>query len=309
MITNKIHTAIQLITSNRRQFLMSIAEKFRFLFSNDTFIKLRFRIMMGYRLNVNNPKTFCEKIQWLKLFNHHDLYHMMVDKLEVKDYVSKLIGSQYVVPTYAQYESFEQFNIDELPERFIIKSSNGGGGGVLPCLDKKTLNLNAVKDIFDHMYNVDIYRLYGEWAYKDANPKVIVEELLVENNNPGKPLTDYKFFCFNGEPTFCQVIKGRDSLETIDFFDQDWNHLSFIGLNEKAIHSKTPIEKPARLNEMISIARKLSHDIPFVRIDLYEVNERVYFGEITFYPASGIGRFSPAEYDMILGDKILLPNK
>lgn len=255
------------------------------------------------KLDLVNPTKFTEKLQWLKLYDRRPEYPYMVDKYEVKQIVSNKIGNQYVVPLLGVWESPEAINWEELPDKFVIKTTHyGGSSGVIVCKDKRNLNIAQSIAKLKENFKLDAY-LYGrEWPYKSVKPRIIAEQLIeIEGAND---IPDYKWYCFNGRPTYCQVIQDRSLHETIDFFDTNWNHCDFVGLNPKANNANQPPSQPSCLNEQIEIASKLAKGIPFVRIDLYEANGKVYFGEYTFYPASGLGSFKPSEFDMILGGLI-----
>ena len=282
-------------------------------FTNDKlYLSLLWRMNMGYRIDWDNPRTFCEKIQWLKLYNRRPEYTQMVDKHAVKEYVAKRIGEEYVIPTLGVWDSPEDIDWDSLPDRFVLKTTHGGGGiGIVICNDKQALDKEKAIRKLRKSLNSDIYTTYREWPYKDVPKRIIAEQFMEEKNADDsvatKDLTDYKFFCFGGEPKYCQVIRDRNTTETIDFYDMEWNHLPFYGLNPVARPGLTPVARPGHLDTMIEIARKLSKDIPFARIDLYVINDKEYFGEITFYPAGGFGTFTPDEWNRWLGDWIELP--
>lgn len=277
--------------------------------------KLLVRVMywssMGKHLNLRNPKTFNEKINWLKLHNHNPLYHTMVDKYAVKDYVASIIGKEYIIPTLGVWDKFDDIDFNSLPEKFVLKTTNGGGNtGVVICTDKGSFDYDSAKFKLESSMQYDIYKNMGEWVYKDIKPRIIAEQYMEEKSPvkaDNKDLDDYKFFCFNGKVTFCQVIRNRNSTETIDFYDMEWNHMPFIGLTSGACNGKTPVAKPSNLNDMIKVAEALSVKIPFARIDLYQINKITYFGEITFYPNGGIGTFNPEDWNTRLGDLIKLP--
>lgn len=271
------------------------------------YIKLRYRFQMGKWLNLDNPRTFQEKISWLKLHDHNPKYTMMVDKIKVKDYVSSLVGSEFVVPLLGVWNSPEDIDWDKLPEKFVLKTNHGGGNtGVVICRDKSSLDKNWVIAKLKESLRNDIYIQLREWPYKNVERKVFAEEF-IEPNSQSTDLTDFKWFCFNGEPLFCQVIQDRNTKETIDFFDSTWKHQEFVGLNPNVTNAKVLPECPSSLNTHIRIAKMLSEGIPFCRIDLYEANGKTYFGEITFYPASGIGKFEPAIWNYKLGECLKLP--
>lgn len=272
--------------------------------SDETYLRWRYRFIFGKKLNLENPKSFNEKINWLKIYNRNPLYPKLVDKSEVKKYVSERIGEEYVIPTYGVWNSFDEIDFDRLPNQFVLKSTNGGGGsGVVICRDKKKLDKDVAKQRLKKSMHTN-WKFEREWVYRDVKPRIIAEKLLSEVEPPFD-LSDYKFFCFNGEPRFCQVIKNRRSDETVDFYDMDWKLLPFNGLLTFK-HSSTPTERPQNIEEMKTICRKLSKEMPFVRVDLYCVNQRIYFGELTFYPAGGIGTFSPAEYNEKIGELLSL---
>lgn len=267
------------------------------------YLRIRYFIEMGKILHLHKPITFTEKIQWLKLHNRKDEYTIMVDKLAAKKYVANLIGEQYIIPTIGQWDTAEQIDFNQLPNEFVLKTNNGGGStGVVICKNKQSLDINNTVKRINNALKKNIYTNYKEWPYKNVKPCVFAEQFM-KNGDDGE-LTDYKFFCFNGVPKYCQVIANRKKGETIDFFDMKWEHQPFYGLNPKCKPAKEPISRPESLQEMIKIAQILSKDIPFVRIDLYYINKKVFFGEITFFPASGIGVFTPSKWNKILGDLI-----
>ena len=267
------------------------------------YLRIRYFIEMGKILHLHKPTTFTEKIQWLKLHNRKDEYTIMVDKLAAKKYVANLIGEQYIIPTIGQWDTAEQIDFNQLPNEFVLKTNNGGGStGVVICKNKQSLDINNTIKRINNALKKNIYTNYKEWPYKNVKPCVFAEQFM-KNGDDGE-LTDYKFFCFNGVPEYCQVIANRKKGETIDFFDMKWEHQPFYGLNPKCKPAKEPISQPESLQEMIKIAQILSKDIPFVRIDLYYINKKVFFGEITFFPASGIGVFTPSKWNKILGDLI-----
>ena len=273
------------------------------------FIPAYYYLNVGERLNVKNPQTFTEKMQWLKLHDHKELYHSLVDKLTVKDYVAKAIGDEYVIKTLAVWDSVDEIDISNLPNQFVLKTTNGGGStGVVICKDKKTFDLEEAKRKLRWSASYDIYQQMGEWVYKGVKPRIIAEELLVQETHKDY-LRDYKWYCFDGDPKFCQVIQDRESKETIDFFDSEWRHQEFVGLNPAAGPAAVAPSRPDNLEIQIKIAKELSRNIPFSRIDLYSINKKTYFGEITFYPASGIGSFTPKKYNNVLGELLVLPCK
>lgn len=293
---------------NINKFIKSKELRFRILnlfsFIPDKFwLKILFRIKNGYWMNFKNPVTFSEKIQWLKVYGYRSEYCLMVDKYAVKDYVSKKIGSKYIIPTLGVWNKPENIEWDILPNKFVLKTTHGGGGcGVVICKDKSTFDIaNAIKRLNLSM-RINGGNSYREHPYSGVKKRVIAELLLEDNNK--NDIWDYKFYCFNGEPKFCQVIRNRNTIETIDFYDMEWIHQEFVGLNPIASNGLNPVPCPYNLYDMKRICRELANGIPFVRIDLYEINKEIFFGEITFYPASGFGRFSPEKWNTKLGEMI-----
>lgn len=275
------------------------------------YLSVLFRLTMGYWINWRTPKTFSEKLQWLKLYNRKPEYTQMVDKFAVKEYVAKLIGKEYVIPTLGVWDRVEDIDFDTLPNQFVLKTTHGGGGGgVVVCKDKANFDYNAAKIKLQKSMNSDIYRNFREWPYKHVQKRIIAEKYL--NELGFNDLPDYKFYCFDGIPRYCQVIRDRNTKETIDFYDMEWNHMPFYGLNPIGAHSVikngiSPVPLPLHLDRLIAVCEKLSKNIPFSRIDLYVVGNKEYFGEITFYPMSGLGEFYPKEWNYILGSWIKLP--
>lgn len=278
------------------------------IFPDRLYLQLRFRLEMGYRLDLDDPKTFSEKLQWLKLYNRKPEYTQMVDKVGAKEYVASIIGEEYIIPTIGVWDKFDDIDFDKLPNQFVLKTTHGGGStGVVICKNKSTFDIVAAKQKLNRSLKSDIYTRLREWPYKNVRRRIIAEKFLSDNTHADLP--DYKFYCFNGEPMYCQVIRGRNELETIDFYDMEWNHMPFVGLNPVAKNGNTPVARPLHLDNMIAVCKKLAKDTPFSRIDLYVINNKEYFGEITFYPMSGLGEFRPKEWNVKLGEWIKLPGK
>ena len=313
---SKIQSALQMLKSDRSTFMAAIIQNFFGWLPDKTYLQLLYRFKMSNKLDLNHPKTFTEKIQWLKLYNRKPEYTLMVDKYAVKKYVADIIGEKYIIPTLGVWDKPEDIDWDALPNEFVLKTTHGGGsGGVVICKDKKTFDRNkAILTLRDSM-NSDIYRSLREWPYKDVKKRVLAEKYMAPKdmvNNPIYDLSDYKFFCFNGEPKYCQVIRDRHSKESIDFYDMNWRHQEFVGLNpvtssgKNLVNGVNPVPRPLLLDDMICVCHKLSKNMKFVRIDMYVIDNRIYFGEITFYPASGMGLFNPDKWNEELGNLISL---
>lgn len=263
---------------------------------------------MGYWMDWNNPKSFCEKLQWLKIYDKHPEYTKMVDKVAAKEYVAGIIGEQYIIPTLAVYNSAEEINFDALPNQFVLKCTHDSGSLVI-CRDKSIFDCEATRKKMRKGLKRTYIIQNREYPYKNVHRRIIAETYLKTGNS--KDLIDYKFFCFNGKAEFCQMITNRNTHETIDFYDRAWIHQPFTGLI--STKQKTPPQKivdmPEHYKKMVDIADKLSSSItaPFVRIDLYNIHGNIYFSEITFFPKSGLGFFRPNEWNNKLGELIELP--
>lgn len=272
------------------------------------YLSLRYRALMGSWINWKRPQKYQEKLQWLKVYNRNPHYTTMVDKIAVKDWVSKVIGENYVIPTLGVWERFEDINFDSLPNRFVLKTNNGGGGtGVVICSDKSTLNIQEAKKTIESSLKVSIYKGYREWPYKDVKPKIFAEEFMSDDTDFNKGgLSDYKFTCFNGVADNVMVCVDRNSGDTkFYFYDKQWNLLP-LNVRGRNTDPSFKLPKPSCMDEMFEIAGKLSEGIPFLRVDLYCINERPYFGETTFFPASGFDPNILPETELIFGEKIII---
>lgn len=277
------------------------------LLSDECYLKLMYKAYVGKSLNIKKPVTFSEKIQWLKLYNRNYKFNDMVDKYNSKKYVSDIIGEQYIIPTIGVWDSFDEINFEILPEQFVLKCTHDSHS-VYICKNKNSFNIHEAKKIIDKGLNRNGYDYGREWPYKNVKPRIIVEKYM-ENNN-STDLIDYKFFCFDGRPFLCQVFNNRRTNETIDFFDMNWNHIVLQGIAKpyKPFYDKE-ISKPLTFENMKKFAAILSRGIPFLRVDFYEIDGHLYYGELTFFPASGFGEFQPDEWNYELGNLIVLPDK
>lgn len=273
--------------------------------SDYIFLKTHWHLHMGYKLNLKKPRSFSEKLQWIKLYDRNPIYSLFVDKYEVKQYVNSVLGSGYTIDTIGLWNNPQEINFDNLPNKFVLKCTHDSGSIVI-CKDKRNFDKKAAIQKLNEALKRNYYRLTREWPYKNVRPRIIAEPFLSELSSTD--LIDYKFFCFNGRAKYCQVIKDRSTKESIDFFDMNWNRQEFIGLNPSvSLHSIAPIEKPKNFDKMVSFANLLSRDIPFVRVDFYNLNGKIYFGELTFFPANGMGQFTPEEWNLRIGDMLNLP--
>lgn len=269
---------------------------------DETYVKWVFRRDMGYKLNLSNPVTFNEKLQWLKLNDIHPEYTRLVDKIEVKDYVSKIVGEKYIIPTIHTWNSVEEIDWAALPNQFVIKATSDSGG-VLVCKDKHTFDISRAIEFLKKNGNRNYTKYNKEYPYKNVPHRFLAEEYMEDES--GFELKDYKFFCFDGVPRFLFVATGRQQNDTrFDFYDMNFNHLPVLNGHPNA--DVWP-SKPENFDEMVEVASKLSSGIPHVRVDLYNVNGKVLFGELTFFHWSGIVPFEPNEWDRYFGEFLNLP--
>ncbi len=273
--------------------------------SDEQSIKLKYRCSLKRKLDLDNPRTFTEKLNWQKLYDRNPLYSKLVDKYEVKDYVAGLIGEEYLIKTLAVYDSADQIDFDSLPDKFVLKCTHDSGD-IIICKDKNQLDVeNARKKLNDGLHN-NFYYDSREWPYKNVTPRIIAEEYMEDSKT--RELRDYKFFCFDGEVKCMFVASDRQNREEpfFDFFDMDYNHLK---IKNRHPNSTVLPEKPKCFELMKKLASVLSKGLPQVRIDLYEVDGRVYFGEYTFFHFGGFTPFEPDEWDYKLGAFINLPKQ
>lgn len=273
--------------------------------SDSAYIRFMYFLYTKKKVNLSTPHTFSEKIQWLKLHDCKPLYTVLVDKYAVKQYVADKIGKLHIIPTLGVWKKFEDIDFDKLPNQFVLKCTHDSGGLVV-CKDKSELNLAAAQKKIGKSLKRNFFYIGREKPYQNVPPQIIAEKYMEDESGE---LKDYKFYCFNGTPLYCQVIRNRSTKETIDFYDMEWNHMPFVGLNPAVGNGLNPVEKPKCLDAIVEACKKLSNGIPFVRVDFYVIANQFYFGEMTFYPASGFGIFSPDEWNYKLGELIKLPLK
>lgn len=300
----------QVVKKNMRELVMRLLSRIKLKLLNVTglvercpdeiYLKIIYEVYMNKKLDLKHPTTFNEKLQWLKIHNRNPKYTSLVDKYAVKEYISDTIGSKYVIPTIGVWDSFDEINFEVLPNQFVLKCTHDSGGLVI-CHDKEKFDVEAARKIINKSLERNYYVWSREWPYKNVPHRIIAEQYMADD------LRDYKLFCFNGVPRMtlmCSERFTKDGLKE-DFYDEVWNHLKV----QRPTHGNAilPIQRPKQYELMKKLAAKLSEKMPFARIDFYEINEKVYFGEITFYPASGFEEFKPEEWDLKLGEWIKLP--
>lgn len=282
----------------------SLIVKLMSLVSDETYIKIKWKNWMDYKLNLDNPRTFNEKLQWIKLNDHNPLYTELVDKYRAKQYVTEKVGSEYVIPLLGQWDNVDEIEWEKLPNQFVIKCSHDSGSMVL-CKDKSAFDVEAAKKKLRSCLKRNYYWESREWPYKNVKPQIFAEAYMEDEHGE---LRDYKWFCFDGEPKVMFVASDRqkNGEETkFDFYDENFNRLPITNGHP---NSSTFIEKPKGFDIMKELASKLSKGLPEVRMDFYDVNGKVYFGEFTFFHWGGLMPFEPREWDLKFGDWIKLPN-
>lgn len=297
---NKVIKAIR----HPRLILAFLLAHFGGWLSDERYLRWMFRLRLKKRLDLANPQTFNEKLQWLKLYDRNPRYIRMVDKAAVKAYIAETIGEQYLIPTLGVYDSVDEIDFDALPNQFVLKCTHDSGGVVI-CTDKSTFDREAALKKFRKLIKRRYYWQSREWPYKHIPQRIIAEQYMIDES--GYELKDYKFFCFNGEAKVLKVDFDRFTEHRANYLDCEGNLLPFGEVVCPPDFNKR-LTLPPRFDKMISIAERLSQKIPFVRVDLYNINGSIYFGEITFYPASGWGPFTPDSWDYRLGEWITLPS-
>ena len=297
----------QLITSPATRMYFLSSHGFYKNMSDEDYLRKMWRYRMGGELDLEHPQTFCEKLQWLKVYNQNPEYSKYVDKYEVKQIVAKEIGAEHVIPIYGVWNSFDEIDFNELPDRFILKTTHDSGGFMI-CRDKKDFDRAKAGRKFDRAMKRNYYWGDREWPYKNVRPRIIAEEYI---DSLGKPESiEYKLTCMNGKLAFTTVCTGiaHSAFEnrTNDSFDPDGNHMPWYAYYK---NSTKPVELPEQLPEMIGYAEKLSTGIPYARVDFYIIDGQVFFGEMTFFTWAGFIEFTPPEWDRILGDMLILPEK
>lgn len=282
--------------------MKKLLRKLTYLLDDKKYLKIKYFIKLRERLNLKNPQTFNEKLQWLKINDRKDIYTTMVDKYMVKEYVANIIGEQYIIPTLGIYNTFDEIDFEKLPEKFVIKCTHDSGSTIV-CQDKKIFNIKEAKKEINKSLKYNYYYSGREWPYKNVKPKILVEQYILDNEL--KELRDYKIFCFNGKAKIFKVDYNRFSEHRANYYDKNLKLLEF---GEKIcppeINKKINI--PKDIYKMFDLSEIISQKLKFARIDFYYANNKIYFGEITFYPASGFGKFIPSVWDKKLGKLINL---
>lgn len=288
------------------RFLINAELGFYNSWDDEKYLKRMFQAIVGRELDFQNVQTFNEKLQWLKVNVHDPAYTMMVDKYLVRDYIREKLGEEYLIPLLGAWDSPDEIDFDALPDQFVLKCNHNSGIGMYICKDKSKMDVQKVKAELRRGLAQNYYLAKREWPYKDVPRKIICEKFM---SNPGEPdLKDYKIQCINGKIDHIFVCVGRNDAEGVRYyyFDKDWNYLPY-SFNERCDAEYLQSLKPATFDKMVEIANVLSAGLPEVRVDLYEINGKVYFGELTFYTQSGFDTSITHEADREIGERLILP--
>lgn len=306
----KILTFIDLVSNNPKEVgraLDANISRWKLMrrLPDDIYLKMRYYLCVHKRLNLQKPTGFNEKLQWLKLYYRDPSYEELVDKYSVKDHIIKQFPDLKVFPTIGMWERAEDIDFNALPVQFVLKCTHDSGSTII-CKDKERFDTEKARIKLRHSLESNMFYPGREWVYKRVQPRIIAEPYFEDDDS--EELKDYKLMCFNGEVKCCFVCSDRFSPEGlhVTFFDRDWNVMPFT---RHYPLKKEGIPKPGCYDGMISLAEQMSKDMPFVRIDFYEIGKEVYFGEYTFFPGSGLEEFEPDEWDNILGNWINLPER
>lgn len=267
--------------------------------SDKAFVEKEYFLNTGEKLNLVHPQKFNEKLQWLKLYDHNPQYTIMVDKYRARQYIKDVIGDQYLIPLLGVWEKPDEIEFDLLPNQFVLKCNHNSGTGMCVCKDKNRIDISKIKRELRKGLREDYYSVHREWPYRDVQRQIIAEKYMVDEG--GEVLTDYKFFCFNGEPRVMYISNDGAENPRTDFFDMEFNHLPII---MKDPNSEQLPKKPQNFEVMKELAEKLSEGIPFLRTDFYEINGNVYVGELTLYHNAGLSHIEPEEWSYKLGSYI-----
>lgn len=285
------------VAKNPKSLLIALINKLHFL-SDKTYLKIRYYIEFGKRLDLKNPKTFNEKLNWLKLYDRNPEYPKMSDKFEVREYIKEKIGEEYLIPLLGVWNNFAEIDFNSLPNQFVLKCTHDSGSVVI-CKDKSNFDIEKARKKINAKMKKNLYWWAREWVYKDLNPRIIAEKYMEDDIH--KDILDYKFFCFNGEPKYIYISKNMSNHENASmcFCDMSYNKAPFGRTDYKEM--KCVPEKPIAFDKMKELSKILSENHKFLRVDFYNINGKVYFGELTFYTAAGYTQWTPKEWDLELG--------
>lgn len=270
--------------------------------NDEKYLKILYKQIFNKKLNLENPQTFNEKLQWLKLYDRNPEYTKMVDKYQVKKYVSNIIGEKYIIPTLGIYNNFDEIDFNKIPNQFVIKCTHDSGSTIV-CKEKSKFEKDNAKKIIDESLKKNFFYQFREWPYKNVKPRIIIEKYMEDSEL--KELVDYKVYAFNGECDYLMACYDREKGNTKFFYyDRDWNLIKRFSNDGIKYGDSIKIPKPKELNKMFEFASILSKNIPFVRVDFYEANGKLYFGELTFYPTAGFDVDRTKDIEKYLNNKL-----
>lgn len=285
--------------------MKSLIKKAARMLPDEVYISLLYRMRLGKWPNLKNPKSYNEKLQWIKLHDRRPEYSIMVDKYEVKKYIAERIGEEYLIPTLGIWDSFDEIDFNELPDQFVLKCTHDSGGLVI-CQDKSKLDIKAARNKIENSLKTNYFWNSREWPYKNVKPRIIAEKYMVDES--GVELKDYKLFAFNGKTKYIEVDFDRYlGGHKRNLYTLDWEYMDVRNKHPNAPEVK--IEKPECLEELIKLSEKLSEGIPHVRTDFYVINGKIYFGELTFFHGSGMQKFEPESFELQMGEWLILPEE
>lgn len=304
------------VLTDREYRLIRLAKAGAFNYmSDEKYLTTQYRVRMGRKLDLEDPRLFSEKLQWLKLHDHNPLYTRLVDKYRVREYIAEKVGEEYLIPLLGVWDDPDAIDFDALPDQFVLKCNHNSGTGMCICRDKSRLDVDAVRKKLRKGLEENFYMRCREWPYRDVPRKIIAEKLMAQREDVRfeAGLDDYRFYCFHGEPRLVYMYQSgglgsgsKPGIASCDIFDPEWNHMPF---RQKSPNAPTPPRAPANLEKMAALSRKLSEGQIFMRVDFYEIDGKLYVGELTLYPGGGFAPFYPAEWDGEIGTWLTLPGK
>ncbi len=300
MKKNYIRLLTKYMTDSSYRTLVNAGHGFYDRVPDKEFLEKVFPARLGYDLNLSDPLTFNEKLQWLKLYDRKDEYTQYVDKCAAKEIVANKIGAQYIIPTLEVWDAPEKIQFQQLPSQFVLKCNHNSGTGLYICKNKDELDQEKVLRELKRGMQEDYYLTGREWPYKNVKRRILAEQYMVDES--GTELKDYKIFCFHGRPEYIQVDFGRFTKHERNLYSTKWEYMGFASLYPT--NKEHVIPRPVCLEKMLEIAEELSKNVPFMRVDLYVIGDKIYFGEMTLYHGSGFEPFQPVEWDRRLGDLI-----
>lgn len=304
-MSSKISVLKQFVTDRNKRVLYLSYLGFFDKLDDESFIKLKFKAILGYTPNLKEPRTFNEKMNWLKLHDRNPAYVPLVDKYEVKKIISERLGSEYIIPNLGVWDSVDEIDFSKLPERFVLKCTHDSGSKVI-CMDKSKLDIKKTGKALKKSLKNDYYKLNREWMYKDVKHRIIAEKYI---ENEGGYLNDFRFYCFNGEPKFFSIDFREGDRHLTNFYDSSIKLLPFGSAKDPPVFD-ADLNIPSNITEMLNIARTLSKDKPFLRVDLYNIGGKIYFSELTFFTHGGFFILYPDQsWDAKLGDYLVLPTE